>query len=71
MQTEKLRPLDADETAQLREFAKFEGRKWKDRLLYCWWYRGLPVPGFPLLYGLRNSHGPSWLAGYRLPKAEV
>lgn len=60
-----------DETlAQLRAFAAREGRKWKDELMYRYWMRGEPVPGFPLLYGLRNhpDFGPSWLADFKLPK---
>lgn len=62
------RPITPDEEAQLKMFAKIEGRRWKDSLMYEWWLRGLPVPGFPLLYGLRNSHGPMWLSEYKLPK---
>ena len=62
-----LRPLDPDELAQLRAYAAQEGRKWKERLTYEYWMRGEPVPGFPLIYGLRNSHGPTWLQNYRFP----
>jgi len=60
-----------DETlAQLRAFAATTGRKWKDVLQYRYWYRGEPVPDFPLLYGLRNhpDFGPSWLSDFKLPK---
>lgn len=64
-------PLTADELAQLQAFAKQEGRKWKESLMYEYWYRGLPVRSFPLLYGLRNSHGPTWLDGLRLAKREA
>ena len=67
--TRPLRPLHNDELAQLRAYAEQEGRRWKTRLELDYWWRGLPVPGFPLLYGLRNSHGPSWLVAFRLPKA--
>jgi hypothetical protein len=63
--------ISAEELAQLQAFAAQEGRKWKQVLMYDYWYRGLPVRGFPLLYGLRNSHGPSWLDGLRLPKQEA
>lgn len=74
---DKLRNLTADEEGQLQAFAGMEGRKWKHILAYEYWWRGLPVRAyqggraveFPLLYGLRNSHGPSWLDGYRLRKA--
>ncbi|MBT1154405.1 hypothetical protein J1C56_02245 [Aminobacter anthyllidis] len=62
-----MRSLDPHEEAELVAFAKAEGRLWK-AYLNLFWYRGLPVPGFPLLYGLRNTHGPYWLDAYRLPK---
>lgn len=68
MKTERLRPLDAIELAELKAFADQEGRRWKDVLNYEYWFRGLPVRGFPSLYGLRNSHGPTWLDRFRFPK---
>ncbi|WP_019087637.1 hypothetical protein [Komagataeibacter europaeus] len=60
-------PLDPEEIKELKEFAAQEGRNWKQVLEKESWWRGLPMHGFPLLYGLRNSHGPSWLRSFRLP----
>lgn len=62
------RPLTNEELAELTAFAKSEGRKWKHTLMYEYWMRGLPVRGFPLIYGLRNTHGPTWLDSFKLPK---
>lgn len=62
---------------QLNEWArkykppKSDRRKtWKDALMYDYWMRGAPVPGYDLIYSLRNQpgYGPSWLAKYKLPK---
>lgn len=62
-------PLTGDELAELQAFAKLEGRNWKAILQRESWWRGIPMRGFPLLYGLRNSHGPEWLERFRLPTA--
>lgn len=67
------RPLEAAEIAELQAFAAVEGRKWKSILQAESWWRGLPARDkkgreYVYLYTLRNSHGPSWLADYRLPK---
>lgn len=60
--------LTDEELIELKSFATQEGRRWKEVLNYEYWFRGLPVPGFPLLYGLRNSHGPVWLDDFRFSK---
>ena len=71
------RTLTAEEIAALRSFAAEYGRKWKSVLSDTYWYnarlfyaRGNYDDSRPgsLLHGLRNSHGPSWLAGFKLPK---
>jgi hypothetical protein len=70
------RPLMSEETAAIQAFAAEKGRKWKEELSMVYWYnariwRG-PVPDMGrVLHCLRNSHGPSWLASYRLPKTGV
>jgi hypothetical protein len=53
---------------QIVQFAAQNGRSWKAQLL-GYWYRGEAVPGFPLLYGLRNhtQYGPRWLNNVKLP----
>jgi hypothetical protein len=38
---------------------------WKESLMFDYWMRGAPVPGYPLIYGLRNQLGPSWLHTYK------
>lgn len=61
-------PITDEQMAELRAFAAQEGHKWKDVMAYEYWWKGLPVRGFPTLYGLRNTHGNSWLVGFRFPK---
>jgi hypothetical protein len=70
-----LRKLTPEELAQLQRWASVEGRRWKDTLQKESWWRGIPArdrhgesAGYELLYGLRNTHGPSWLVGFKLPK---
>jgi hypothetical protein len=68
-----LRPLSVEEIAELRAYSSVEGRGWKDRLQTESWWRGIPARDktgreYPLLYGLRNTHGPSWLVNFKLPK---
>jgi hypothetical protein len=68
-----LLPREVDE---IRAFAKVEGRPWKSTLQRESWWRGLPAKDrngkeYPSLYGLRNTHGPSWLMEYRIPKEET
>lgn len=60
-----------EEMAELRTFAAVNGRTWKDDILYGFWMRGIPVRDkagteYPTLYRLRNTHGPSWLAGLKI-----
>jgi hypothetical protein len=71
------RTLTAEEIAALQSFAAEYGRKWKSVLSDTYWYnarvfyaRGNYTDSIPgsLLHGLRNTHGPSWLAGFKLPK---
>ncbi|PWJ81489.1 hypothetical protein C7441_11021 [Pseudaminobacter salicylatoxidans] len=67
-----LRPLHPEELAELVTFASVEGRHWKDVLQRESWWRGIPARDkhgkeYPHLYGLRNSHGPTWLSKFRLP----
>lgn len=71
---ESYRKLTPDELAELTAWAAVEGRRWKDTLQRESWWRGIPARDkhgkeYPLLYGLRNTHGPSWLTAFRLPKA--
>lgn len=63
--------MDAETLNELKAFAKREGRKWKNVLMYEYWMKGMPVPGFPLLYGLRNhrDYGPTWLDKFKIPAA--
>lgn len=65
--------LHTEELRELMDFAQAEGRLWRRTLERESWWRGLPCRDgkgrtYPLLYGLRNSHGPAWLANFRFPK---
>jgi hypothetical protein len=61
------RPLDAQETAAVAVYmAKHGLKKWRDDLRQVW-ENGNPQGEIEtILYALRNSHGPEWLATYRL-----
>lgn len=60
-----MRAITHEETQALAEFARKNGRYWKEELRNAWMKAGLDCP---LLHGLRNTHGPSWLVSYRLPR---
>lgn len=65
----KLRALTGDEIAALQRYAAKHGRRWKSILNSAWMGHPSHDDG-GLLRSLRNTHGPSWLIGYRLPKPE-
>lgn len=62
----KYGPITDEQTAALRDYAKEHGRFWKAQLNLDW----LDARASPPLQQLRNSHGPSWLADYKLPKED-
>lgn len=64
MTSRKLADLTAEQEAALAAFAERNGRRWKSALSDAWMKAAAP----PILHHLRNTHGPSWLASYRLPK---
>lgn len=64
MTRETLRNLTAGEIAALQAYAAEHGRKWKAALLDDWMRAALTGE----LHALRNSHGPSWLMGHKLPR---
>lgn len=65
---ERWPPLNHDQEAALQAYAAKHGRRWKSILSDVWMSRP-PHDDGGLLRGLRNTHGPSWLQSYRLPKA--
>lgn len=62
--------LTDDQEAALREYAVRHGRRWKSILSHVW-MGGPPYDDGGVLRGLRNTHGPTWLQSYRLPKADM
>lgn len=61
----------AEQLAALGRFARAygHGRRWKQALRSYWEasrYPGVAEIDVPVLQGLRNQFGPSWLAGLRL-----
>lgn len=60
--------LTHDEQAALRAYAVKHGRRWKS-VLGDVWLGGPPHDDGGILRRLRNTHGPTWLQSYRLPKA--
>ncbi|MGN7755556.1 hypothetical protein [Sinorhizobium sp. 22678] len=64
---ERLPPLTAEEEQALQAYAAKHGRRWKWVLNHVW-MGGAPYDDGATLRRLRNSHGPSWLHTYRLPK---
>lgn len=57
-------PLTAEQKDALRAFAQQNGRLWKEKLSDKWY----SASADPILHGLRNTHGPSWLAKLVLDK---
>ena len=57
--------LIAAELEALEYYAAKNGRRWKSKLSDAWMRADDDLP--VLLYRLRNTHGPSWLAGFRFP----
>lgn len=66
---EPLPDLDAEQVAALQAYAARHGRRWKS-ILNNVWMGGAPYDDGGILRRLRNTHGPSWLQRYRLPKAK-
>ncbi|AIC29695.1 hypothetical protein IE4771_PA00189 (plasmid) [Rhizobium etli bv. mimosae str. IE4771] len=64
---EALPPLTLEQEAALQAYAARHGRRWRS-ILNNAWMGGPPHDDGGLLRGLRNSHGPTWLQSYRLPK---
>ena len=58
------RPLTTEELKALEAFAEYAGHDWKLQLMYAW--RRGAFPG--IIHGLRNTHGPSWLAEFKLER---
>jgi hypothetical protein len=65
---QRLPALSTDQVAALLAYAAKHGRRWKS-ILNNVWMGGLPHDDGRILLGLRNTHGPTWLQSYRLPKA--
>jgi hypothetical protein len=59
------KPLTREQEGALKRFAKAHGRTWKHVL----WAQWMQASAEPVLHALRNSHGPNWLATYRIHKA--
>ena len=55
--------LTIEQMTALRTFSIENGRCWKARLRAHW----MDASASPILHGLRNSHGPSWLVAFRFP----
>lgn len=65
---ERLPPLNPEQEAALQAYAARHRRRWKS-ILNDVWMGGAPHDDGGILRGLRNSHGPTWLQSYRLPRA--
>jgi hypothetical protein len=60
--------LSAKQKAALRKLAESNPFRWKKQLRELWEHHNV-VDGsdfWTTLYSLRNTHGPSWLARFRL-----
>lgn len=67
---ERLPVLSTDQEAALLAYAARHGRRWKS-ILNNVWMGGPPHDDGGILRGIRNTHGPTWLQPYRLPKADT
>lgn len=65
----RLPVLSTDQETALLAYAARHGRRWKS-ILNNVWMGGPPHDDGGILRGLRNTHGPTWLQSYRLPKAD-
>jgi hypothetical protein len=57
-----MQTISTEQEQALKQFARANGREWKAKLNILWQRAAAPVE----LHQLRNSHGPSWLASYRV-----
>jgi hypothetical protein len=61
-------PLTEEQKNAIASFRRCYGRNWKAKLRDVYWYNARiwdnSADGY-LLHGLRNSHGPEWLAKYK------
>lgn len=57
-------PLTRDQIVALTHFVLRAGRYWKSGLRRGWKNHNRRID--PIVYALRDSHGPSWLKGYKL-----
>ena len=60
----KLRPLTQTEHDVIRAYAREHGRYWKASLRDDW----MNARTTGIMQALRNSHGPSWLVSFSLPR---
>ena len=63
-------PLTAAQLAALKAFRDIQGPGWRRFLATCWELAKAPHHDgdtAATLHGLRNSHGPRWLATFRFP----
>lgn len=67
---QRLPALRNDQEGALLAYAAKHGRRWKS-ILNNVWMGGPPHDDGGILRGLRNTHGPTWLQSYRLPKADT
>ncbi len=58
--------LTDEQCRALVVYAAQHGRTWKARLRDEW----MRAAAAPELHRLRNTHGPSWLARFRMPEAD-
>ena len=65
---EALPELDGEQLAALPAHPARHGQRWKS-ILNNVWRGGAPYDDGRIRRRLRNTHGPSWLQRYRLPKA--
>ena len=56
-------PLTPEQLHALVTFAERNGRTWKAKLSDLW----MRAAADPILHGLRNTHGPTWLHKFSLP----
>jgi hypothetical protein len=60
-----MRALTNEQREAVKAYSEHFGPGWKDRLRSDWMRHGSAFEDYHVLAGLRNSHGPRWLDGYR------
>lgn len=61
--------LTKEELEALEYWRATNGNRWRSKLHTAWMKADIELP--TILYALRNTHGPSWLQGFKFPDVKI